>query len=50
MSSDESAKFRRQAEEAQEHAAKSVSPIEKEASLRIAEEWLKLALSADGRK
>ena len=46
---DEAARFRRQAEEAREHAAKAISPLDKEAWLRVAEEWLKLAVSADGR-
>jgi hypothetical protein len=48
--SDDTARFRKQAEEAREQAAKSVSPLDKEAWLRVAEEWLKLATSADGRK
>jgi hypothetical protein len=45
--SDDAAKFRKQAEEARVQAAKSVSPLDKEAWLRIAEEWLKLAQSAE---
>jgi hypothetical protein len=48
--SDEVARFRKQAEEAREHAAKAISPLDKQAWLRIAEEWLKLASSADDRK
>jgi hypothetical protein len=35
-----------QAEDAQQHAAEAISPLDKEAWLRIAEEWLKLATSA----
>jgi hypothetical protein len=49
MSAD-AARFRRQAEEATEEAAKTISPLDKEAWLRLAEEWLKLASSTDGRK
>jgi hypothetical protein len=50
MSDDESARFRKQADEAREQAAKSVSPLDKEAWLRVAEEWLKLASSDAGKK
>jgi hypothetical protein len=42
-------RFRRQAAEAKEYAAKAISPLDKEAWLRVAEEWLSLAVSADGR-
>jgi hypothetical protein len=38
--SDEAAKFRRQADESREQTAKAVNPFDKEAWLRIAEEWL----------
>jgi hypothetical protein len=48
--SNEAARFRKQAEEAREHAAKAISPLDKEAWLRVAEDWLKLASSADDRK
>ena len=50
MSDDDAAKFRKQADESSEQAAKAVNPLEKEAWLRIAEEWLKLAISAEGRR
>jgi hypothetical protein len=50
MSGDEAARFRKQAEDAREHAAKAISPLDKQAWLRVAEEWLKLASSADSRK
>jgi hypothetical protein len=50
MSDDEAAKFRRQADESREQAAKAVNPLDKEAWLRIAEEWLKLAISVEGRR
>jgi hypothetical protein len=29
---------------------RAISPLDKEAWLKVAEEWLKLALSAEGRK
>jgi hypothetical protein len=44
----DAAKFRIQARECQEQAAKSVSPLDQETWLRVAEEWLKLAVSAEG--
>jgi hypothetical protein len=46
---DAAARFRRQAEEAREQAATALSPLDKEAWLRLAEDWLKLAVSVDGR-
>jgi hypothetical protein len=46
----DAAKYRKQAEECRQLAAKAVSPVDKEAWLRVAEEWLKLATSAEGRK
>jgi hypothetical protein len=49
MSNEASARYRTQAEEAQQHAAEAISPLDKEAWLRIAEEWLKLATSARTR-
>jgi hypothetical protein len=49
MSDHEAAKFRQQADECREQAAKAISPLDKEAWLRVAEEWLRLATSADGR-
>ena len=48
--SDDAAQFRKQAEEATEQAAKAVSPLDKEAWLRVAEEWLKLAVTVEGRR
>jgi hypothetical protein len=48
--SDEADRFRKQANEAREQAAKSVSPLDKEAWLRVAEEWLKLAVSSEQRE
>lgn len=49
MPSEDADRFRKQAEECREQAAKAFSPLDKEAWLRVAEEWLKLALSADRR-
>jgi hypothetical protein len=48
--SDDAARFRKQAEECREQAAEAVNPLDKEAWLRIAEEWLKLASSVDERR
>ena len=50
MSEIDAARFRKQAEECREQAAKAVSPLDKEAWLRVAEEWLKLALSKEKRR
>jgi hypothetical protein len=47
---EDAARFRKRAEEAREHAARARSPLDKEAWLRVAEEWLKLAVSAEGRR
>jgi hypothetical protein len=48
--SDDAARFRKQAEECREQATEAVNPLDKEAWLRIAEEWLKLASSVDERR
>jgi hypothetical protein len=50
MSDDYAAMFRKQAEECRAHAAEAVNPIDKEAWLRLAEEWPKMASSVDGRR
>ena len=50
MPHDDAARFRKQAEEARDHAARAFSPLDKEAWLRVAEEWLKLAVSAEERQ
>jgi hypothetical protein len=50
MSEADSARFRKQAEECREQAAKAISPLDKEAWLRVAEEWLKLASSVESRR
>jgi hypothetical protein len=48
--SDDADRFREQAKEATEQAAKALSPLDKEAWLRVAQEWLKLAVSVEGRR
>lgn len=48
--SDDADRFRKQAEEARQQAEKSISPVDKEAWLRVAVEWLKLAQSVDDRR
>ena len=50
MSEDDAAKFRKQADECGVQAAKAFSPLDKEAWLRVAEEWIKLAMSAEQRR
>jgi hypothetical protein len=50
MSDDDAARFRKQAEECREQAARRSTPLDKEAWLRVAEDWLKLASSAEGRR
>jgi hypothetical protein len=47
---DDSAKYRKQADECREQAGKAYSPLDKEAWLRVAGEWLKLAVSSDARR
>jgi hypothetical protein len=47
---DDAARFRKQAEEARDQAARAISALDKEAWLRVAEEWLKLASSVDARR
>jgi hypothetical protein len=50
MSDVNAGRYRKQAEEARQHAVKAVGPLEKEAWLKIAEEWLKLAQSVEDRR
>jgi erythromycin esterase-like protein len=47
---DDAARFRQQANECREQASKAVNPLDKEAWLRVAEEWLKLASTVDERR
>jgi hypothetical protein len=46
---DDAARSRKQAEQARDHANRALSPLDKEAWLRVAEDWLKLAVSAEQR-
>jgi hypothetical protein len=48
--SNDSDRFRRQADESRQQAARSVNPLDKESWLRVAEEWIKLAQAADDRR
>ena len=48
--SDDADRFRKQAEEARQQAEKAISPLDKEAWLRVAVEWLKLAQSVEDRR
>jgi hypothetical protein len=50
MSDDDAVRFRKQAEECREQAAKAVSPLDKEAWLRLAADWIKLAQNAEERR
>jgi hypothetical protein len=50
MSEVDAARFRDEAQECREQAAKALSPIDKESWLQFAEEWIKLAMSAKGRR
>lgn len=48
--SNDSDRFRRQADESRQQAAKAINPLGKESWLRLAEEWLKLAVSSEGQR
>jgi hypothetical protein len=48
--SDEAAKYRKQAEEARLQAERAISPLDKQAWLRVVEDWLKLAVSTEERQ
>jgi hypothetical protein len=50
MPKDDAIRLRKQADECRELASRAVSPLDKEAWLRLAEEWLKLALTADEKR
>jgi hypothetical protein len=47
--SDRGDHFRANADEVRKQAERSINPLDKERWLRIAEDWLKLAQSEDGR-
>ena len=48
--SDDASRFRKQAEEARQHAERAISPLDKETWLRVAGEWIKLAETAEDKK
>jgi hypothetical protein len=50
MSEQDAIRFRKQADECGTQAEKAVSPLNKEAWLRAAEEWLKLAEHAEKKR
>jgi hypothetical protein len=50
MANDDANRFREQAEECRQQAEKATSPLDKEAWLRVAGEWIKLAQAADGKR
>jgi hypothetical protein len=50
MPEDDARRFRKQAEECRQQAAKAISPLDKETSLRVAEEWTRLAQSTEERR
>lgn len=49
MSEDE-ARFREKAVECDQQAKKAIKPHDKETWLRLAQDWLKLAQAADGKR
>jgi hypothetical protein len=48
--SDDASSFRKQAEEALQQAERAISPLDKEAWLRVAGEWIQLAETAEARR
>jgi hypothetical protein len=49
MSSDDADRYRRQADECRQQAERAISPLDKEAWLRVAGEWIKLAQDAESK-
>jgi hypothetical protein len=49
MSDAEVVRFRAQAEECRQQAERAISPLDKEAWLRLAGEWIKLAQASGNR-
>jgi hypothetical protein len=49
MSDHDIAKFRAQAEECRQQAERAINPLDQEAWLRLAGEWLKMAQEAEKR-
>ena len=50
MSDKDIARFRKEAAESREMAEKAINPLDKEAWLRLAGEWLKLAQDVESRR
>jgi hypothetical protein len=50
MSDQDIARYRAEAEECRQQAERAVSPLDKEAWLRVAGEWIKLAQAAEQRR
>ena len=48
MTETDADRFRKEAEECREQAAKAISPLDKEEWLCLAAEWIKLAQGTDG--
>ena len=50
MTEDDIERFRQQAEECRREAEKAVSPLDKEAWLKLAADWLRLAQDVEERR
>ena len=46
----EAEQYRKRAEECRQMASKVISPLDKEAWLKLAEDWLRLALNSEKRE
>jgi hypothetical protein len=46
---EDAARYREQAEQALQFAEKSINPLDREVWLRVADEWFKLAQSAEAQ-
>jgi hypothetical protein len=47
---DDAPRFHQQAADAQAHAEKAINPLDKEAWLKVAGDWIRLAQNAEGTK
>ena len=50
MTEDDTEKFRQQAEECRREAQKAISPLDKEAWLKLAADWLRLVQDIEARR
>ena len=50
MAGDDATQFRREAQECREYAERADNPLDKDAWLRLAADWIKLAQAADFRR